>query len=49
MTCEIREICSEWALDINFPFETVTIYFCNKENAVAVKNILDKESEEREW
>ncbi len=49
MTCKIREAGDVWVLDMDFPFETVTIYFCNKENAVAVKNILDKENEERKW
>lgn len=41
MTCEIREICGDWALDMNFPFETVTIYFNSRQNALNVKRILE--------
>lgn len=41
MTCEIREICGDWALDMNFPFETVTIYFNSRQNAETVKKIIE--------
>lgn len=41
MTFEIREICGDWALDMNFPFETVTIYFNSRQNALNVKRILE--------
>lgn len=41
MTCEIREICGDWALYMNFQFETVTIYFNSRQNALNVKRILE--------
>ena len=41
MICEIREICGDWALDINFPFDVVTIYFNSRQNALNVKRILE--------
>ena len=41
MICEIREICGDWALDMNFPFGVVTIYFNSRQNALNVKRILE--------
>lgn len=41
MTCKIRETCGDWALDMNFPFETVTIYFNSRQNAETVKKIIE--------
>ena len=41
MKCEIREICGDWALDMNFSFETITIYFNSRQNALNVKRILE--------
>lgn len=41
MTCEIREICGDWALSINFLYETVTIYFNSLQNAKNVKHIIE--------
>lgn len=41
MKCEIREICGDWALDMHFPFETVTVYFNSRQNALNVKRILE--------
>lgn len=41
MKCEIREICGDWALDIQCPRETVTIYFNSRRNALNVKRILE--------
>lgn len=41
MTCEIREICGDWALDMNFAGETITIYFNSRQNALNVKRILE--------
>lgn len=41
MKCEIREICGDWALDIQWPRETVTIYFNSRRNALKVKRILE--------
>lgn len=37
MKCEIREICGDWALDMNFPFETITVYFNSRQNALNAK------------
>lgn len=41
MKCEIREICGDWALDMHFPFETVTVYFNSRQNAENVKKIIE--------
>lgn len=41
MTCKIREAGDVLALDMNFPFETVTIYFKSRQNAEAVKRIIE--------
>lgn len=41
MTYEIRKICGDWALDMNFSFETMTIYFNSRQNALNVKRILE--------
>ncbi len=42
MTCEIREICGDWALDIdNFNGHKTTIYFNSRQNALNVKRILE--------
>ncbi len=41
MTCKIREAGDVCALDMDFPFETVTIYFKSKQNAEAVKRIIE--------
>ncbi len=40
MTCEIREICGDWALDV-FGGGKVTIYFNSRQNALNVKRILE--------
>lgn len=42
MKCEIREICGDWALDINnFNGCKITIYFNSRQNALNVKRILE--------
>lgn len=41
MRCEIREICGSWALDMNFPFDTITVYFNSRQNALNVKRIIE--------
>ena len=42
MKCEIREICGDWALDINnFNGGKITIYFNSRQNALNVKRILE--------
>lgn len=42
MKCEIREICGDWALDINnFNGGKITIYFKSRQNALTVKRILE--------
>lgn len=41
MTCEIREAVSDYALDMHFPDETVTIYFNSQQNAENVKKIIE--------
>lgn len=42
MTCEIREICGDWALDIdNFNGGKITIFFNSRKNALNVKRILE--------
>lgn len=42
MKCEIREICGDWALDINnFNGSKQTIYFNSRQNALNVKRILE--------
>lgn len=42
MTYEIREICGDYALDINFKGgDTYTIYFNSRKNALNVKRILE--------
>ena len=42
MKSEIREICGDWALDINnFNGSKITIYFKSKQNALNVKRILE--------
>lgn len=42
MKCEIREICGDWALDINnFNGGKITIYFKSRQNALNVKKILE--------
>lgn len=42
MKCEIREICGDWALDIdNFNGGKMTIYFNSRQNALNVKRILE--------
>lgn len=41
MKCEVREICGDWALDIdNFNGGKITIYFNSRQNALNVKRIL---------
>lgn len=42
MKCEVREICGDWALDINnFNGGKITIYFNSRQNALNVKRILE--------
>lgn len=42
MKCEIREICGDWALDINnFNGGKITIFFNSRQNALNVKRILE--------
>ena len=42
MKCEVREICGDWALDIdNFNGGRITIYFNSRQNALNVKRILE--------
>ena len=42
MKCEVREICGDWALDIdNFNGGRITIYFNSRQNALSVKRILE--------
>lgn len=42
MKCEVREICGNWALDINnFNGGKITIYFNSRQNALNVKRILE--------
>lgn len=41
MKCEIRAAVSDYALDMHFPDETVTIYFNSRRNAENVKKIIE--------
>ena len=41
MKCEIRAAVSDYALDMHFPDETVTIYFNSRQNAENVKKIIE--------
>lgn len=42
MKSEIREICGDWALDIDgFNGGKITIYFNSRQNALTVKRILE--------
>lgn len=42
MKSEVREICGDWALDINnFNGGKITIYFNSRQNALNVKRILE--------
>ena len=42
MKCKIREICGDWALDIDgFNGGKITIYFNSRQNALNVKRILE--------
>lgn len=41
MKCEIREICGDWALDMEFPDQTITAYFNSRRNAENVKKIIE--------
>ena len=41
MTCNVREIMGDWALDMRFPGRTVTIYFNSRQNALNVKRLLE--------
>ncbi len=40
---EIREICGDWALDIHWGKETITLFFNSRNNAELVKSILEWE------
>lgn len=39
----IREICGDWALDIHWGKETITLFFNSRNNADLVKDILEWE------
>lgn len=42
MKCEVREICGDWALDMdNFNGYKATIFFNSRQNALNVKRILE--------
>lgn len=42
MKCgEIRDICGDYALDIQYPKETITLYFNSLQNALNVKKIIE--------
>jgi hypothetical protein len=42
MKCKVREICGDWALDMqNFNDSVITIYFNSMQNALNVKRILE--------
>lgn len=42
MKCKVREICGDWALDINnFNGGKITIFFNSRQNALNVKRILE--------
>lgn len=40
---EIREICGDWALDIHWGVDTITLFFNSRNNAELVKSILEWE------
>ena len=40
---EIREICGDWALDIHWGKETITLFFNSRNNAELVKTVLEWE------
>ena len=40
---EIREICGDWALDIHWGKETITLFFNSRNNAELVKSIMEWE------
>lgn len=40
---KIREICGDWALDIHWGMETITLFFNSRNNADLVKAILEWE------
>lgn len=41
-TCAIREVCGDWALDIDFSsYTTMTIYFNSRTNAESVRRIIE--------
>lgn len=40
---EIREICGDWALDIHWGKETITLFFNSRNNAELVKAVLEWE------
>lgn len=42
MKCEVREICGDWALDIDgFNGGKITIHFNSRQNALSVKRIIE--------
>ena len=41
MKAKIREFCGDYALDLEFPHETVTLYFKSYQNALNVKRIIE--------
>lgn len=42
MKCgEIRDICGDYALDIQYPEETIILYFNSRQNALNVKKIIE--------
>lgn len=42
MKCgEIRDMCGDYVLDIQYPKETITLYFNSRQNALNVKKIIE--------